>query len=285
MDICQRCGRIYPTAVHGDCGQDLCDLCLERHEDRGCSKPNFPPTRNTADVRTVDNTSLDHTTSRPCLANLDQRETDGGRWEYLEQEARFRRSEPEMPTGDCAVVSLVHAKFRPLTGQSYRDCQFELSTSTKPRMYKEKRLNEGRFAYFVRMITQWRRPPSRNPIHGTPSEAMLRRLRLSGYKLIYPNEERKWNCICNMECAYVLDILMPEAHTMMVHQGVAHTTAFFEPESTIVGNVYRLDADRTREIKQHREEERQRKEEEDESWRQKMAELGHPDIGWSNPNN
>ena len=284
LDRCQSCGRMYPTAVHQDCGQDLCDPCSEHHRKSGCSRPNFPPTRNTAVARMAGTMFPHHATFLQCLANLDQRESDGGRWEYLEQEARFRRSEPEMPTGDCAVVSLVHAKFRPTNGQSYRDSQFDLSTSTKPRMYKEQRLNEGKFAYFLRMIAQWWRPPSRNPIHGTPSEAMDWRLWLSGYKLIYPNEIKRWSCICDMECAYVLDIQMPEHHTMAVHQRVALTTALFDPVLTVVANVHRLDPERTMRLKALREDERRREQEEEERWRQSMAEFGYPDFNYLNPN-
>ena len=150
-------------------------------------------------------------------------------------------------------------------------------------MYKEKRLNEGKFAYFVRMVAQWRRPSSRNPIHGTPSEAMAQRLWLLGYKHIYPNEKQRWPCICDMECAYVLDIQIPGDHTMAVHQRVALTTAFFDHESTIVGNVHRLDPERTKSLKKLREEDRRRKEEEEEWWRQRSAEFGLPDIDWRNP--
>ena len=283
LDRCQRCWTLYPTAVHQDCGQDLCDSCLDRHRGEGCSRPQYPPTRNTADAVMVENISTGHTTPTQCLKNLDQRDTDGGRWEYLEQEeTRYRNSHPEMPTGDCAVVSLVHAKFLPPTGQSYRDSRFHLLSSTRPRMYKEKKLNEGKFAYFIRMITQRWRPPSRNPIHGTPSEAMAWRLWLSGYKHIYPNEHGRWHCVCDMECAYVLDIQMPGDHTMAVHQRVALTTAFFDPESTVVGNVHRLDPERAKRLKQIQEDDRKRKQEDEEWWRQRRVEFGYPDIGHLN---
>ena len=275
---------MYPTAVHQDCGQDLCDPCSEHHRKSGCSGPNFPPTRNTAVARMTETISPHHATFFQCLANLDQRETDGGRWEYLDQEARGRSSEPERPTGDCAVVSLVDAKFRPTNGQSYRGARFEIATSTKPRMYKEQWLNEGKFAYFLRMIAQWWRPPIRNPIHGTPSEAIAWRLWLSGYKLIYPNEDKRWSCICDMECAYVLDIQMPGHHTMAVHQRVALTTAFFDPVLTVVANAHRLDPERTRRLKALREDERRREEGEEERWRQIMAEFGYPDFNHLNPN-
>ena len=87
LDRCQSCGRMYPTAVHQDCGQDLCDTCSEHHRKSRCSRPNFLPTKNTAVARMTETIFPHHTTFLQCLANLDQRETDGGRWEYLEQEA------------------------------------------------------------------------------------------------------------------------------------------------------------------------------------------------------
>ena len=170
-----------------------------------------------------------HTEPRQCLTNLFQQETDGGRAEFLEQESRLKHLDLEMPTGDCAVVSLVHATFRPSTGQSYRDCQWELWRFTKPWMYDERRVNEGSPGYVLRRIGQWMRPPNRSPIHGTQSLAMASWLRLLGYEHIYPNEGTKWHCICDNECAYVLDILMPQGHTISVHQRVAYTTAFFDP--------------------------------------------------------
>ena len=278
MDRCQRCGRMYPTSVHMDCGQDLCDPCLERHEDRQCSRPNYPPTRDTQFAMTLQGAFPDHTTPEQCLANLEQLETNGGRWEYLDQEARFRHSGPEMPTGDCSVVALVHATFRPSTGQSYQDAQFELSTSTRPWMYKLRRLGEGNIPWFVRRIKQYFSPPNRNPIHGTPSHAMGEKLWISGYKHIYPNAGKRWWCICDMGSTYVVDMLMPEGHSITVHQRTAYTTAFLDPESTIVANVYRLDPDRTRGFKNLREEQRRRKQEEEDWWRQRNAELGYPDI-------
>lgn len=156
-----------------------------------------------------------HTEPIQCLENIIQEETDGGRREYLEQEERFAREEPELPTGDCAIVALVHAAFRPPTGQSYRDSKNELSWSIRPWMFNVKRKNEKYSSYLIRRAKQWFKPPENNPIHMTPSYATEQRLNILGYRHIYPNDHNRWHCICDMECTYVLDIQIPLGdHTM-----------------------------------------------------------------------
>ena len=52
-----------------------------------------------------------------------------------------------------------------------------------------------------------------------------------------------------MDCTYVLDVLVPIGHTITVHQRVAYTTAYFNPEETEVGNVLRLGPERTKRLK------------------------------------
>ena len=201
-----------------------------------------------------------HTHPQQCLENLTPEDAHGGRWEYLEQEERFTRKETEFPTGDCAVVALVHAMFRPPTGQSYRDTMHELSWSIRPWMFNIRKVNERKSGYLIRRVKQWLKPPEHNPIHMTPSHATAERLEFLGYQHIYPNDHWRWHCICDMECTYVLDVQLPLGdHTLTVHQRIAYTTAFFEPEHTVVGNVFRLSPGRTREFKawgQYREAER-----------------------------
>ena len=191
-----------------------------------------------------------HTSPRQCLAKLTQQQADGGRAEYSEQERRSTGTEPEVPTGDCAVVASVHATFRYPSGQAYRDAMFNLSSSTRPWMHKVRTKGEKLLDFLYRRLQHWVQVPNRNPIHGTPSHAtgfwITTFLR---YELIYPNEENRWNCICDMMCTYVLDVQIPGGHTMTVHQGVAYTTAPFDPDETEVGNVHRLNAWRTKELK------------------------------------
>ena len=194
-----------------------------------------------------------HTNPRQCLKNLIQQQTDGGRTEYLQQEWRSTETKPAMPTADCAVVALVHAAFRPTTGQSYREALFDLSMSIRPWMYEVRQEGERQLHFFYRRFRQWLRPPKPDPIHGTPTHAtsswittMLR------YELIYPNEQHNWYCICDMMCTYVLDVLIPNGHTMTIHQRVAYTTTRFDPVETEVGNVHRLSAQRTKELKAQR---------------------------------
>ena len=188
-----------------------------------------------------------------CLRNLVQQASDGGRAEYLDQERRSIGPEPELPTGDCAVVAVVHATFQPLTGRSYREAKWHLSTSPRHRMYRRPMKGEGRIDYWVRRIKQRFRPPIPNPIHGTPSDATGNWLAILGYEHIYPNAVNLWHCICDMDCTYVLDVLMPIGHTMAVHQRVAYTTASFNPDETEVVNVLRLGPERTRNLKAHAE--------------------------------
>ena len=87
-----------------------------------------------------------------------------------------------------------------------------------------------------------------------------------GYRHIYPNGENNWHCILDMQCTYVLDVLMPGYHTMTVHEGVAYSTAPFDPAKTIVGNVHRLNPRRTRNLKAARD----YKEAEDAWFRERM---------------
>lgn len=71
-----------------------------------------------------------HTNPRQCLANLTQQQTDGGRAEFLEQEWRSTGTEPEAPTGDCAVVAL----YTPPSGP-HRDKRTERQCSTFHRQH------------------------------------------------------------------------------------------------------------------------------------------------------
>ena len=104
-----------------------------------------------------------HNSPNLCLRNLCQRRSDGGRAEYLDQERRAIGSELELPTGDCAVVAVVHATFRPLTGPSYREAKRGLSGSIWPCMYQRRRKGEGQFEYRFRRVKQCVRPPKPNP--------------------------------------------------------------------------------------------------------------------------
>ena len=194
-----------------------------------------------------------HTNPQQCLENLAQLETDGGRWEYLEQEERLTRKEPEMPTGDCAVVALVHASFNQPTGQSYREAKSSLWMSTRPWMHKMRMMGESRRDFLYRRFKQWFRSPNADPIHGTSSHAMGSSLEILGYRHIYPNDDNNWYCICDKQCSYVLDVQIPGNHTMTVHEGVAYTTAPFEPARTTVGNVHWLNPRKTRAFKAARE--------------------------------
>ncbi len=209
-----------------------------------------------------------HTNPRQCLANLSQQLTDGGRAEFLEQEWKSTGTIPEMPTGDCAVVALVHAAFWSPSRESYEEARYSLSKFIRPWMFKARNMNEKPSDYRLRRIRQWIRAPRRNPIHGTPSHATSLSIRiLLGYEHIYPNQENRWYCICDMESAYVLDVQTPYDHTMTVHERVAYTTAHFDPNETEVGNVHQLNPKRTEKLKATRQ-----YEEADRLWRQQLAE-------------
>ena len=191
-----------------------------------------------------------HTEPNQCLRELVQFESDGGRAEYLEQERETMRIEPEKPTGDCAVVAVVHGSFLPPTGHSYRTIARELSGGIQDWMHNERRMGETYLEYTARLVKQWLRPLGRNPLHGTPTHAIAQHLiGYKGYDLIFPNQEGLWHCICDEECTYVLDLRVLADHTISVHQRVAYTTLLFKPDEVVVGNVYRLDAERTRKCK------------------------------------
>ena len=214
-----------------------------------------------------------HINPRQCLANLTQQLTDGGGAEFLKQEWRFPGTKPEMPTGDCAIVALVHAAFCPPTGQSYSRARSNLSNSIRGWMYKERQKGETQLDYRYRRFRQWLRPPKRDPIHGTPTHATSSCIRIFlGYEFIYPNEENHWYCICDDVCTYVLDVQIPGAHTMTVHQRVAYTTILFDPDKTEVGNVHWLNPEKTRELKATRQEEVRKHEEERQLWRKRCEE-------------
>ncbi len=213
-------------------------------------------------------TSSAHTSSSQCLANLTQQRTDGGRAEYLEQERRSTGTEPEVPTGDCAVAALVHATFRPPTGHSYRRAIQDLTMSIRPQMYEVRQKDEKLSEFLYRRLRQWIRPPNRNPIHATPSLATGSWItNILRYEHIYPNKENSWHCICDMMCTYVLDVQLSLGHTMTVHQRVAYTTSPFHPDETEVVNVHRLNAERTAYLKASR-----RYEEAQDIWFQQWAE-------------
>ena len=191
-----------------------------------------------------------HIDPSQCLVNLTQQCSDGGRTEYLEQQRRLMRTEPEAPTGDCAVVALVHAAFRPPAGQSYGEAKDQLLMAIQPWMHKQRKRGEKLLDFMFRRFKQLLQQPRPNPIHGTPSHATGFCLEwFWGYEHIFPNDARRWFCICDVVCSYVLDVQMPGDHTITVHQRVAYTTCRFDPHNTEVANVYRLNPKRTMEYK------------------------------------
>ena len=190
-----------------------------------------------------------HYEPHQCLEILEPRWIDGGREEYLEQQRSLLHYEPERPTGDCAVVALVHAKLQPPNGQSYGDSRNELQWSIKPWMFNLRTKNEKASTYLLRRIRQWRKSPKANPAHFTPAHAKANPLSILGYQHVYPNDDGRWDCICDMECTYVLDVQIPDDHTMTIHQKIAYTTAPFDPKLTEVANVFRLDAKKTSGLK------------------------------------
>ena len=202
-----------------------------------------------------------HTNPRQCLANLTLRLSDGGREEFLERE--LFGIESEVPTGDCVIVALVYATHKPPTGKSYEYVKSRLSGLLMSMMYKDpglfkrRRKHEGRIEFLRRRFNEWRRASNHNPIHETPSEVTETYLRVfSGYKIICTDSkdrENRWYCICDNECTYVLDVVIPGGgHTMTVHQRVAYTTARFDPGETEVVNVYGLSPEGTKECKAQR---------------------------------
>ena len=211
-----------------------------------------------------------HVTPLQCLQSLTQQVSDGGRSEFLEQELR-RGCQHNYPTGDCTIVAAVHAKFQKPTGQAYGDVRSDLDfiIRIRPKMFNRRQYGESTPRFVLRRIKQIFRPPNREPMHGTPNEAAFSYLWSRGYRLIYPNTEGQWLCICDPHCSYFVDIAMPAGgHSICVQQGTAYSTTPFYPEEAVVTNVMWLGSEETAEFRALR-----RYREDEEAWLDKMDKM------------
>lgn len=168
--------------------------------------------------------------------------SDGGRRNYLEE---FPGA--EHPTGDCAVVAMIHALDRKATADSYRraiselrDFNYRLAPWTK---IKRGEALRGFVLRRFRECLPWNRSRHKKPIHGTltPTYAELLRTYLFGH--IY--ELGRWEpilCICNSSGAYVLEgYLDDDAHVTAVWNGVVRGTCNISDVPFRITNVWQME--------------------------------------------
>ncbi len=214
-----------------------------------------------------------HVTPYQCLSALVQQISDGGRSEYLDQEASIDR-ESDPPQGDCAIVAAVHASFQRPSGQAYGDVRLHLGSGINPRVFSHREHGESIAGFMLRRIRQLFRSPSREPMHGTPNRATRSYLLMLGYRDIQPNASKQWPCICDPYRSFYVDMLMPQGgHAICVQQGIAYSTVLFDPEEIKVLNVLGLGPEETANFRALR-----RYDEDQEAWLDRMIES--PDWNW-----
>lgn len=193
-----------------------------------------------------------HTDPQQCLELLVQSATDGGVHEYVRQ-SLGEWDVREVGEGYCAIAALVHAELRPPTGQAYADMKRWLQRQQSPHAFRQRRVDESFLRYALRRLKQLFVHPTFDPSDGTPSHAIYGVLIPLGYRVICPNPDHQWHCICDPRCLYVLDVILHgSGHTMTVHDGTCYTTAPFDPAHTRVINVYRLPPAQTKSLVAYR---------------------------------
>ena len=183
-----------------------------------------------------------HNKPTQCLTELTQEITDGGRSEYLEQEAKMGRT-LELPAADCAIVAVVYAMYRPPSWQAYQDVMYELMVRINRATYQRRQIGESKVRFVMRRIKQHFVTPNRDPMHGTPNVSIAMYLGSFGYELTYTMKKDEWNCICDASSAYLVDMAFPDGggHAVCVRNGTMYTSCEFDPEGVEVLNVLRLD--------------------------------------------
>ena len=208
-----------------------------------------------------------HTNQQQCLEFPTQAWTDGGAREYVQQ-SRGEWDIREPGKGYCAVAALVHASLQTPTGQAYQNAKMDLEFQRRRIPFRQRMVDESTPRYLLRRLKQFFVTPTFNPDDGTPSHAIYRVLEPKGYQVIYPNPSQEWHCICDPQCLYVLDVMLPDGgHTFTIHDGIAYTTAPFNPTDTRVLNVYRLPPGETQQLVAWR-----RYEEDHQEWHENMEE-------------
>ena len=187
-----------------------------------------------------------HITPEQCLRTLEQLISDGGRAEYLEQEAKMGHCH-DPPQGDCAIVAAVHATFQLPSGQVYREARSRLLSGIHPQAFNDREPGESVPRFTLRRIKQRFSLPNMEPMQATPRSATLCYLKHFGYQRIFPNAEQQWHCICEPSCSYHVDMVMPSrgGHAICVQQGIAYSTIPFDPELVQVEIVLGLGTEET----------------------------------------
>ena len=187
-----------------------------------------------------------HVTPHQCLSSLVQKISDGGRSEFLDQEASMG-NERDSPQGDCAIVAAVYATFQQPTGQSYREARSRLLSGIHPQVFNDREPGESVTRFTLRRIKQRFSLPNMEPMQATPRSATLSYLKHFGYQRIFPNAKQQWHCICEPSCSYHVDMVMLSGggHAICVQQGIAYSTMPFDPEHVQVAIVLGLGTEET----------------------------------------
>ena len=167
--------------------------------------------------------------------------SDGGRRRYL---AEYPWE--EHPTGDCAVVAMVHALGREPTADSYRraisqlrDFNYRLAPWTK--MKRDETFRE----FVLRRLREclpWNRRRHKNPIHGTLTPTYAELLRTHFFRHIYElGRHMPPLCICDSDGSYVLEgYLDGDAHVTAVWNGVIRGTCNISELPFQVTNIWQM---------------------------------------------
>ena len=183
-----------------------------------------------------------HTHPESCIRFMRFEYSDGGRRRYLEESPRV-----EQPTGDCAVVAMVHAFDREPTADSYRRAISDLwDFSNRLAPWTKIKRGETVRAFVLRRIREclpWNRSRHKNPIHGTLTPAYAELLRTYFYGHIFELGRRVPPlCICSPDRAYVLEGYTDEdAHVTAVWNGVIQGTCNISELPFRITNIWQMD--------------------------------------------
>ena len=166
-----------------------------------------------------------HKTPESCLTTMSFQYSDGGRAQYIEE-----LDPPELPTGDCAVVAMVHAINAPPTAGAYQTAVLDLTDRARHlRLGTVRKRGESTLALLLRKVVGWLSPRTAymNPIHETLTPVYDWLLEDYGYAPIFEVESGPESlCICHPKRAYVVE--------GFTDTGGAHVTTVWS--HTVLGN-------------------------------------------------
>ena len=148
--------------------------------------------------------SRTHRNPESCMATMRFKYSDGGRAQFIEE-----LEPPELPTGDCAVVAMVHAVNAPPTAGAYlRAIQDLKDRRIVLKRWKGRMRGESTSALLKRKLVSWLFPRDvgMNPIHETLTPVYDWLLEHYGYIHVFELDSGPQSpCICNPKRAYVVE--------------------------------------------------------------------------------